>query len=284
MSSLQRYARLPQRSLEVHGDALHCVDTGGDLPVLVLVHGSPISSFGFRDQIAALAPRYRVVAPDLPGFGRSAGPAQGACFGEHARRLRDFLLHPDLQLRGPLALALHDWGGPIGLGALSLAAEAGRRFELGRLMLINTGIRPDFRPSWSWPFQYRWLGSFCFERLNMVSWGLPVLMAAAWRSAALRQVYAGPLQQLGTRRSAALLEQLHGYRELVKPLRARLPLAELEVCVVWGEPEPYFGEQDIQYLAACCPRLRVERLPGAGHFPMEDASGALSTRMLSFFL
>src|ERR1700746_2191212 len=43
-------------------------------PVLLLLHGFPTSSFMFRDLIPLLADRYRVIAPDLPGFGFTEVP------------------------------------------------------------------------------------------------------------------------------------------------------------------------------------------------------------------
>ncbi|HTN55857.1 MAG TPA: alpha/beta fold hydrolase, partial [Microbacterium sp.] len=45
-----------------------------DAPVILLLHGYPTSSHMFRHLIPALADRYRVVAPDHIGFGRSAAP------------------------------------------------------------------------------------------------------------------------------------------------------------------------------------------------------------------
>jgi hypothetical protein len=71
------------------GFALHEVRVGshrmayvdqGDGPPVVIVHGSPLSSASFREQIAALSPRFRVIAPDQPGFGRSSIPSQGVDF------------------------------------------------------------------------------------------------------------------------------------------------------------------------------------------------------------
>ena len=43
-------------------------------PTILLLHGFPTSSHMFRDLIPALADRYHVVAPDLPGFGFSDAP------------------------------------------------------------------------------------------------------------------------------------------------------------------------------------------------------------------
>jgi pimeloyl-ACP methyl ester carboxylesterase len=43
-------------------------------PVVLLLHGFPTSSFQFRELIPGLATRYRVIAPDLPGFGFTEAP------------------------------------------------------------------------------------------------------------------------------------------------------------------------------------------------------------------
>src|ERR1700689_784619 len=45
-------------------------------PVVLLLHGFPTSSFMYRELIPRLADRYRVVAPDLPGFGFTEVPAE----------------------------------------------------------------------------------------------------------------------------------------------------------------------------------------------------------------
>ena len=47
-----------------------------DAPVVLLLHGFPTSSFMFRELIPRLADRYRVIAPDLPGFGFTEVPAE----------------------------------------------------------------------------------------------------------------------------------------------------------------------------------------------------------------
>ena len=47
-----------------------------DAPVILLLHGFPTSSFQYRELIPRLADRYRVIAPDLPGFGFTEVPAE----------------------------------------------------------------------------------------------------------------------------------------------------------------------------------------------------------------
>jgi pimeloyl-ACP methyl ester carboxylesterase len=48
-----------------------------DAPVILLLHGFPTSSHMFRDLIPQLARHYRVIAPDLPGFGNTKAPPRG---------------------------------------------------------------------------------------------------------------------------------------------------------------------------------------------------------------
>jgi pimeloyl-ACP methyl ester carboxylesterase len=71
MTEVTIYDRLPQLDIEVEGFNVHLVEAGAGFPV-VLIHGSPTSSILFRHQIAALSKSFRVIAPDLLGFGQSA--------------------------------------------------------------------------------------------------------------------------------------------------------------------------------------------------------------------
>jgi pimeloyl-ACP methyl ester carboxylesterase len=64
------------RSASVAGLTVFYREAGpADAPVVVLLHGFPSSSHMFRNLIPALADRYRVIAPDLPGFGLSDMPS-----------------------------------------------------------------------------------------------------------------------------------------------------------------------------------------------------------------
>jgi pimeloyl-ACP methyl ester carboxylesterase len=84
-------------------------------PGLLLLHGFPSSSFMFRHLLPALADRYRVVAPDYPGFGYSSFPSSDQfdySFENYARVLDLFTQAAGLDR---YVLYLHDYGCPIGL-------------------------------------------------------------------------------------------------------------------------------------------------------------------------
>jgi pimeloyl-ACP methyl ester carboxylesterase len=83
-------------------------------PVLLLLHGFPASSFMFRDLIPRLATHYRVIAPDLPGFGFTEVPAKrqyGYSFDGLALTLEAFTKALGLDR---YALYVFDYGAPVG--------------------------------------------------------------------------------------------------------------------------------------------------------------------------
>ena len=85
-----------------------------DAPVVVLLHGFPTSSHMYRNLIPALADRYHVVAPDLPGFGLSAMPPREAfAYGfDRFAKIVDGLLEQLGATR--YALYVMDYGAPTG--------------------------------------------------------------------------------------------------------------------------------------------------------------------------
>jgi pimeloyl-ACP methyl ester carboxylesterase len=86
-----------------------------DAPVILLLHGFPTSSHMFRDLIPELADRYRVIAPDLPGFGLTKAPPRGQftySFDALAEVIGGFVDAIGLQR---YALYIFDYGAPIGL-------------------------------------------------------------------------------------------------------------------------------------------------------------------------
>src|SRR5215475_14262096 len=66
------------RKLDFDGRGVFYREAGPvDAPAILLLHGFPTAGHMFRDLIPQLADRFRLVAPDLPGFGQSDMPARG---------------------------------------------------------------------------------------------------------------------------------------------------------------------------------------------------------------
>src|SRR5437660_1662836 len=76
---------LPPQFAETNGVSLHYLDVPGGDPPLVLLHGLSANAHCFSGLIGAgLSPRFRVIAPDLRGRGRSGKPATGYSIADHA--------------------------------------------------------------------------------------------------------------------------------------------------------------------------------------------------------
>ncbi len=85
-----------------------------DAPVVLLLHGFPTSSQMFRNLIPQLADKYRVIAPDYPGFGQSSMPARDKfayTFDNLAEVVEKFTDKLDLK---KYALYVQDYGAPVG--------------------------------------------------------------------------------------------------------------------------------------------------------------------------
>ncbi len=270
---IERYDSLPQHDVEIDGMNVHVIDVGHGPPV-VLVHGSPTSSLVFRHQIEALAPEFRVVAPDLPGFGQSSAPAGGASFSQQASVLGALLDRLRLE---PYALLGHDWGGPV-----AMACAARRPEQVSRLILANTTIVADFRPPWYWaPIVAPIIGELLVLHLNLFGRGLPLMMRAA-RDKSLRRRYLDPTRRAGTRRTMLSLERLTGYRALMEQVERALPKMRVPTLVLWGEPDYYFRPAELERLHRLLPQAAVEKIPEAGHFLQEDAAEAVTNALLRF--
>ncbi|MGA3210807.1 MAG: alpha/beta fold hydrolase [Terriglobales bacterium] len=107
-------------------------NTAPDSPVFVLLHGNPTWSFLYRDLISKLRSKYRVIAPDMIGFGLSDKPDDPGyhTLARHIQNLTVLIDTLDLQ---NVVMVLNGWGGPVGLGyAISFPAN------IKHLVLANT--------------------------------------------------------------------------------------------------------------------------------------------------
>src|SRR6266478_3486164 len=108
-------AMIHYRTAEIDGRKVFYREAGHrDAPALLLLHGFPTSSHMFRDLIPLLADRYRVIAPDLPGFGFSDAPDRAAfnyTFDNLAKIIDGFTEAIGLKR---YAIYVFDYGAPVG--------------------------------------------------------------------------------------------------------------------------------------------------------------------------
>ena len=121
---------------------VHHIDEGAwDSPVILCMHGQPVWSYLYTKMVPHLvAGGLRVIAPDLPGYGKSDKPASRADYS-YQRQVDWMTQWLELNDFSNLSFFGQDWGGLIGLRMIS---ENSERFE--RVAIGNTGLpyNPDF--------------------------------------------------------------------------------------------------------------------------------------------
>jgi haloalkane dehalogenase len=266
---------------EIEGLRLHFVDEGDGDPVLLL-HGEPTWSFLYRKIIAPLSTRARVVAPDLPGFGRSDKPTDRAFYTYH-RHVATFTAFVEAIDLTRITLVVHDWGGPIGL---RFAAENPGR--VARLVVLNTGI---YSPSPRWPTP-----GFLEWRNFAERTGLELPIGSIVQGGTLTELppeviaaYEAPFPVPEAKTGAAMFP-------LLVPLTAEDPgvpemIRTREALATWDKPAlVYFSDSDPIFpagVAKAMARLlptagEPEIVAGASHFLQEDRGEEIASRIARF--
>jgi haloalkane dehalogenase len=280
----ERFAGLPDFSFTPHyleqaGLRMHYVDEGVGAPVLLL-HGEPTWSFLYRKMIPILAQRFRVIAPDYFGFGRSDKPLDPAfyTYDRHSESIGRLVEALDL---AELCVVVQDWGGPIGM---RLAAEHPER--VARLVVMNTGISPGRPPSDAW-LVFRDFVRRVGPRLSagrMVRNGcvtpLPDEVVAGYDTP-----FPVPESKTGMLRFPELVAISPDHPSTAAMQRVRDAMAHWErpTLVLFSDSDPIFRPQVGERIAKLIPgALPAETISGAGHFLQEDQGEAIAQRILRF--
>lgn len=277
--ALEQYARrvvLPHDDLQ-----LFLYDTGAEeKPFLVLLHGLGDEADTWRYLVAPLAEHFRVVAPDLPGFGRSDKPQRPYTVS--------FLRDSVLRLLDHLGAEQAALGGNSLGGALAqlLALDHPRRVR--QLVLIDGGllIKEQHLSLRGLLFLVPLLGEWLYKRLradpdkaydtlrpyyaNLD--GLPEKERAFLYRRVNRRVWSE-----GQRR--AYLSALRQTARWQVGQRGKLPqrLAQLKTptLIVWGEEDHILPLTNAQALVAAQPEAELVTVPEAGHLPQQERPQAV---------
>ena len=121
-----------------HGHNIHYLDQGSGDPILML-HGNPSWTYGWRHIIPGLAESGRVIAADNIGMGRSDKPDIDYSFFDHLKYLEGFVEALDLT---DVTLLAHDWGTALGLSLLKHQRKRFRRIALMDPFFLKLTIGP----------------------------------------------------------------------------------------------------------------------------------------------
>jgi pimeloyl-ACP methyl ester carboxylesterase len=145
-------AAVEYRTVKVDGIDVFYREAGPkNAPVLLLLHGFPTSSQMFRNLIPQLADRYRLIAPDYPGYGQSAMPPVDKftySFDNLASVIDKFTQTLGLT---HYALYVQDYGAPIGYRIASAHPERVTAIIVQNGNAYDEGIAHDF---WDAPRVY----------------------------------------------------------------------------------------------------------------------------------
>jgi len=219
---------------------IHAREYGSGEPVLLLLHGLSGSSRWWSRNIPELARSYRLLVPDLIGFGRSRTVEPLPDIDRLSLLLRDWLTTLGIPR---VVLAGHSMGGQV---AIHFAANAGDRLE--RLVLIDSAGIPRRISAGT-------LLRFAADVAPLWRWGDPTFLP----------VIAGDALSAGPR---VLLRAIHHIlRDDVRPL---LPGIDVPTLIIWGERDTVIPLQDGVTLRDSIPGSRLAVLRGAAHNPMVD--------------
>lgn len=257
-----------------------------DAPVVLLLHGFPASSFQYRHLIPQLADRYRVIAPDLPGFGFTEVPAErnySYTFDALAETILAFTRELALTR---YALYVFDYGAPTGFRlamahperVTAIVSQNGNAYEEG------------LGDAWA-PIQRYWREPTEQHR--------DAIRKALTAEGIRREYYSGipascDLAPEGYTLDAALLARpgnveiqldlfldyannVKLYPEFHKYFRSSKP----PLLAIWGKHDPYFIPAGAQAFQRDIPDAVVQMLD-TGHFALETHLEVIADAMRNF--
>ncbi|HHH46101.1 MAG TPA: alpha/beta fold hydrolase [Thiotrichales bacterium] len=249
------------------GGRLHYIDEG-EGPVLLLLHGNPTWSFLYRDIVSNLKDRFRLIAPDYPGFGLStAGEGYGHTPEEHARAISELVRRLDLR---DVVILMQDWGGPIGFRVALDDPDRFDGFVIGNTWawpLERAGQRGFSLLMGGWPGRF---GAWCCNAVVRFFMSKGVATGLSDRELAM---YLGPFARRERRAPTHISPaQLRGAHAFLADIYARLPsLADRPVLLTWGTQDFAFQAPERTRFESLFPRHRTLLLDRAAHFIQEDA-------------
>jgi AhpD family alkylhydroperoxidase len=257
-----------------------------DSPTVLLLHGFPSSSHQYRGLVDRLSDRYRVVAPDLPGFGFSDAPDAGAfayTFDHIAEVIEDFTDAIGLET---YAIYVFDYGAPTGFRlavsrperVTALISQNGNAYEEG----LSEGWNP-IRAYWEDASEANRnsLRSFLAEGTTRFQYehGSSDTSLIAPESYTLDQHFLDrpgsddiQLDLLGDYKSnVAAYPRFHEYFRTHRP----------PTLAVWGKNDPFFIPPGAEAYRRDNPGVEIHFVD-AGHFPLETDLDEIATIIRAF--
>ncbi len=270
---------IQSKTTVVDGLTIHYLEAGAGDPVL-LVHGWPTSSFLWRNVIPHIARTNRVIALDLPGFGKSDKPLdQPYTFRFFAKIVGGFLKNLNV---ATLGLAVHDLGGPVGL-----FWACNNMARVSKLAILNTIVYPEM----SWAVKLFILGlRLPLVRSFLVSpAGLRLAMKTGLSDARklTEETVRGAQEPFAEEAARQALIQTAGG---LNPkgfflISERIKQLQIPVRVLYGADDRILPDmaETARRLQNDLPQAEVTSLPDCGHFLQEERPDEVGRLLGTFF-
>lgn len=270
---------MKQQTISIDGvkTVMHCDGDEASAEAVLLLHGNPGPSDDWFDVLPAIGAFARVVAPDMPGFGRADRPK---AFDYTVEGYGDFLgkLIDQLGIE-KVHLVLHDFGGPWGMAWAMNHPE-----RLASLSLVNMGVLPGYR----WHSLARiWRTPIAGELFQLVS-TRAVLRQAVNRNnprplpeAFFDRIagYADWAQKRAVLKLYRATPDLSGFSETVT---TKLASSRIPCNVIWGDSDVYIPISYAEAQREAFAVAAIHTLKGCGHWPMVDDPEAFRAALLPF--
>jgi pimeloyl-ACP methyl ester carboxylesterase len=273
MRAEQTLAGLKRRECRSSGVRWIYLDSGGDLQPLVLVHGFGGDKSNWTRMCRYLRGHFRIIVPDLPGFGESESPPQLRYrVQDHVERLHQFLA--DLGVSQP-----HLGGNSMG-GYIAALYAATHRGEVASLWLVDSagifsaapselqhtidaGQRNPLLPET--PEQFREVLRYVMSKPPYIpGFVIEVLTRRAMEAAALRT------------------SQFNDILEESPHLEGLLGGLETPTHILWGDEDRLIHVDCVRVLRELLPNSSSTVLSGIGHVPMMECPARSAKDYLAF--
>src|SRR6476646_2782572 len=263
--------------LRANGASFHLVELGEGAPLLLL-HGWPEFWLTWEPVMVRLSKRYRLIAPDLRGFGDSDKPNRPFGAADHAADMLALLDALGIKRAGIVG---HDVGGAA---MQPLAREAPER--VAGLFFFDF-VYPGIGPRMAEPDRLNNIWYQSFHQMEMA----PALVGASRESC---RRYIGQFLKAWSHRKHVFDDQLDAFTDnflkegnlaggfahyraahagrvrMMKGKAPKRPPIDVPTCVRWAERDPLFPFSWTDRLSETFTNLDLALLPSVGHFPHRE--------------
>jgi pimeloyl-ACP methyl ester carboxylesterase len=272
------------RFIDADGLRVH-VAQAGDGPPVLLLHGWPQHWYMWRGVIERLAPQFRLIAPDLRGFGWSEAPGEG--YDPETFAIDQFALMDALEIERVSVIG-HDWGGFV---AILMGLADPERVE--RMVVLNAPHPwPRMRPRLlveTWRSWYALLNAapLLGKRLARSS-ELPRMILSRGNVTEPfpegLDVYLNQFQEPARAEATVALYRyyLRAFARGIRGSGQRQRRLTVPTLLLFGAKDLFVSPELIKGGKPNADELRIELVPDCGHFIANEKPDLVARRALAF--